>query len=289
MGFPLLQPGLSSEASDRPVRLYLLAFFMVVIGACALPLDMALSKAILPAADGVAPLLRLPGDLRRVISLSEVFGHGTGLLLIGLTVVVLDPIGRRRAVRLMTIAFTGGMLAALTKGLIARTRPNHSELTGAVAETFQTWLPLGSTDYATQSTPSGHAAQAVAMGVALAWRYPRGRSLFLFFAALACTQRIVDGAHFLSDVFWGGAIGLGVAALMLDRRALGKFFDRWERKPPAKIDLGQKMNRKQEGIKIRIDRADSREDKQLPFVIEQGHSDGCPYTLRFPSDRPHAA
>ena len=195
MGYQVFQSDLSSGASGRPVRLYLLACAMVVIGACALPLDLILSKAILPTSDGVAPLMRLPGDLRRVISLSEVFGHGTGLLLIGLTVVVLDPTGRRRAVRLLTIAFTGGMLAALAKGMVARTRPNHSELTGAVAETFQAWLPLGSTDYAAQSTPSGHAAQAVAMAAALAWRYPRGRSLFIFFAVLACTQRIVAVYH----------------------------------------------------------------------------------------------
>jgi len=233
--------------------------------------------------------MRLPGDLRRVISLSEVFGHGTGLLLIGLTVVVLDPTGRRRAVRLLTIAFTGGMLAALAKGMVARTRPNHSELTGAVAETFQAWLPLGSTDYAAQSTPSGHAAQAVAMAAALAWRYPRGRSLFIFFAVLACTQRIVAGAHFLSDVFWGAAIGLSVAALMLDSRALGRFFDRWESKRATETHPRLKLFRKRVGARIRIDQTHQHGDKQLPYIIEQGHTDGCPYTLRFPSDRSDAA
>jgi membrane-associated phospholipid phosphatase len=43
--------------------------------------------------------------------------------------------------------------------------------------------------------------------------YPKGRLLFALWAALACLQRVVAGAHYPSDVFGGVAIALAIATL----------------------------------------------------------------------------
>jgi membrane-associated phospholipid phosphatase len=41
--------------------------------------------------------------------------------------------------------------------------------------------------------------------------YPKGRLLFALWAALACLQRVVAGAHYPSDVLGGVAIAFAIA------------------------------------------------------------------------------
>jgi membrane-associated phospholipid phosphatase len=57
----------------------------------------------------------------------------------------------------------------------------------------------------------------VAFGLcaALAWRYPRGRWLFLVFAVSAALQRVATSAHYPSDVCFGASLGFLGAALFL--------------------------------------------------------------------------
>ena len=212
------------------LRLPLLAFLLVAAGCLFLLADMAVTNKLYVGSDSA---VHIPGDIRRVITLSEVFGHGSGLLLIGLTVFVLDQASRRKAWRFLAIALGGGLAAALLKGVAHRTRPGHADLTGTVWETFQGWFPLASAGYEGQSIPSGHAAQAAALAIALAWLYPRGRWLFATFAVLAALQRIVSGAHFASDVCFGAAIGCVVGVVVLHPRLLGRYFDRWESSDPG--------------------------------------------------------
>jgi membrane-associated phospholipid phosphatase len=162
----------------------------------------------------------LPGDVRRLIRLCEVFGWGGTVALIVATGAVLDPRGWRVAVRLAACAFGAGLVVDAMKLLVARVRPSAADLQSPVLDTFLAWLPLLHSDslgqrygYAVQSFPSAHAATAAGLAVALAALYPRGRWLFAAFAILAGIQRIEAQAHFASDVLVGAAVGCFVAGI----------------------------------------------------------------------------
>jgi undecaprenyl-diphosphatase len=73
-----------------------------------------------------------------------------------------------------------------------------------------------------QSFPSGHAATAAGLAVALAVLYPRGRWLFAVLAVLAALQRVEVQSHFPSDVLAGAALGCLTGALVSADWNLGR-------------------------------------------------------------------
>jgi membrane-associated phospholipid phosphatase len=209
--------------------LYLTALLLLAAAAVALPVDLRLSSP--------AMLDRLPGDLRKLVNLSEAFAHGLGAALLLISAWVLDPGNRRRLPRVAACAFGAGGVAQLSKLLIPRLRPNAFHGSDSVWDTF-----LGREELAlepfrqmshvnVQSLPSGHTATAVGLALGLAWLYPHGRWLFFFLAALAGFQRIFANMHYLSDVLAGAALGCLVAGMFLDRRLLGRVFTRLEQTP----------------------------------------------------------
>jgi len=180
-----------------------------------------LAAAVLSADLSIAAYVRshpLPGDLARLVRLSETFAWGGTALIIMLMAAVIDARGWRILPPLAIGAFGAGLLADGLKLIVARLRPGAADSSGAT-ETFLAWLPLLKLDhlghpygYALQSFPSAHAATAVGLAIALAALYPRGRWLFASLALLACFQRIESQAHFASDVLAGTAIGCAVGA-----------------------------------------------------------------------------
>jgi membrane-associated phospholipid phosphatase len=142
---------------------------------------------------------------------AEVFGYGVTVGVILLVVVVLDPAKRLLIPRLLLMVYGAGLAADGIKLLLARTRPRDFQFTGTIWNSFGKLLPLGHGGSSQHSFPSAHTATAVALAVTLAALYPRGRWLFGVFAALVGCQRIVSGAHFASDVFWGASLGWLVA------------------------------------------------------------------------------
>jgi membrane-associated phospholipid phosphatase len=186
---------------------------------------------------------RLPGDLARLVDLSEAFAHGLAVaVLLGVTA-SLDPVLRRARswpaaridiMRLVAAAYGGGLAVDLVKAAVTRVRPRAADLT-AVASVFDTFggsvaagavgaggLVGKSADL--MSFPSGHAAVAAGLATALAWKYPHGTATFTALAAAAAAQRVVSSAHYPSDVAFGAAIGVAVAALCLggSRPAAGR-------------------------------------------------------------------
>jgi membrane-associated phospholipid phosphatase len=64
------------------------------------------------------------------------------------------------------------------------------------------------------SFPSSHAAIAVGIAGALSAIWPAHRRIFLGLAVTIAATRFVIGAHYLSDVLLGCAVGLGIVVLM---------------------------------------------------------------------------
>jgi membrane-associated phospholipid phosphatase len=198
-----------------------------------------------PAASGKGPI-RVPGDVRRALDVSEGFAHGFGVAVILLSVWVLDRGGRRQVVRIAACAFGAGLLADVGKALVARLRPIAPFEVERVWNTFIGWLPVFRPEafadyerYHIRSFPSGHSATAVALALALAWRYPRGWWLFAILAVLSMAQRVVSGAHYPSDTLAAAAIACLFCGVLLDPRLLGRVFDLLEW-PRAESSGGEK-------------------------------------------------
>lgn len=104
-----------------------------------------------------------------------------------------------------------GVLTDVIKPLVGRLRPR---------ELFEQGLygfhPL-TTDWATNSFPSGHSQAIFSAMTALAVILPRYNLMWFALAVLVATSRVVTSVHYLSDVAAG--IYIGVAGAVLFRRA----------------------------------------------------------------------
>ena len=158
-------------------------------------------------------------ELRRLIMLSEIFGHGWGAVFVGLAVYVLDPARRRGFYRLVLVVLATGLAPDLIKLILARYRPHFffsGTFPGVADNVWQTFGGIQtafSSDY--QSFPSGHSALACGLAVILVQLYPRGKFFFSMLATLVMVQRVVACAHFPSDTLAGAALGIFVATLCL--------------------------------------------------------------------------
>ena len=192
---------------------------------------LALAAASLAVDCSVAqwfPHRNYPRLLAELIQLSEVFGHGLGVLVLAIVIYHLD-VGRRRALpRLLLCSLGAGMAANGVKMFIARTRPRFFEFDGDVTATFSGWLPLGRGGASLQSFPSAHTATAFGLAIGLAWLYPRGRRVFGILAILVACQRMQSNYHYLSDVLIGAAVGIVVARAFIGPGWLSSRIERLE-------------------------------------------------------------
>jgi membrane-associated phospholipid phosphatase len=201
----------------------LLLLALLLSAGLALSVDLPVSRWCL---QGICPQL-----LQWLLQVAEPFGNGMGVLLIVVVAYQLDPARRWALPRVMACALLGGIAADAVKLLVVRVRPRDFDLLNVdnnVWTTFGGWFPLTSAGGAGQSFPSGHAATAVALALALSWLYPRGRRLFPLLALLVACQRINEGAHYLSDTLCGAAVGGLVALVFLKVGPVPRWFDRWE-------------------------------------------------------------
>lgn len=196
----------ASQTHDAGMSLLATGVGLSMLAVLAVPID-------LPVAQWLGAH-ELPAAFRRLLRLSEVFAWGVTVTVIVLAAALLDARGWRIVPRLAAVTVGGGLAADTVKLLVARLRPSAADLDGGTLETFVAWLPaldpvlLGqSYGYTLQSFPSGHAATAAGLAVALALLYPRGRWLFGAVAALAAAQRLQGHAHFVSDVLAGASLG----------------------------------------------------------------------------------
>jgi membrane-associated phospholipid phosphatase len=203
-------------------RSLLVPLLLALAGWFVLPVDLGIAQWSL--------LGNCPDVLDKWFSLCEVVAHGLGVAAILATVAILDPGHRFVLPRLIAASFGAGLLANITKLIVARVRPHSFPFDGTVSDTFSHWLPLWNAGSQFQGFPSAHMATAAGLAVGLAWLYPRGRWLFLFLAVSAGGQRVVSGDHFPSDVLWGAALGSLFATGLFNGGPLSRWFDRMGRR-----------------------------------------------------------
>ena len=201
-------------------QLWSCAAVLAALGVAALAVDVPLARWIAAG--------QCPGMIEKICNLGELFGHGIGIGVIVALITVLDPWHRYAIPRILAASLGSGMLANGFKLILGRTRPLHYDLQGRGLDTFSGWFPLLEGGSWQQSFPSSHAATAAGLAIVLACFYPRGRWLFPLLAGVAGCQRVVEQYHFLSDVFWGAAVGCIFAPLCIYGSRLAQTFDRLE-------------------------------------------------------------
>lgn len=195
---------------------------LVGLGALALSIDVQVARYLFEN--------RPPGFIRKLVGMSEVFAHGYGTLIAVLAIYTLHPSRRGYLPRFAVACIAASVCAHIGKMSLVRLRPRNPELadfTGTWADTFGEWFPLLSYSAEFRSFPSAHVANGVGMMLALMWLYPRGKVLFPFLLVLAAAQRVQSAAHFVSDLFWGAAVGYVAAQFILSSKTNG-WFERWE-------------------------------------------------------------
>lgn len=209
-GLPAGRPGLLSLA----LALGLIGLLVLVAG-----LDVPVALAL--------QTFDWPGGGRRFLGFAEIGGHGKGAVMVLVAAFGLSRFQWRRhpgvTLRLVLATYAGGLATSLIKSLVTRVRPRSALLEQAAGafDTFgrQLLSPDASQTSAAvlMSFPSGHAAVAAALAACLCRLAPHGRWVFITLAVMACLQRLAIGAHYLSDVCLGAALGLLGAALILPR------------------------------------------------------------------------
>jgi lipid A 4'-phosphatase len=106
-----------------------------------------------------------------------------------------------RALFLFLAVAVSGLVTDLVKIVIGRARPKLLFTDGLHGFTW------GATQADYWSFPSGHATTIAALAVGLTLLWPRGVALYAALALLVGASRIIIGAHYVSDVLMGLAIG----------------------------------------------------------------------------------
>ncbi len=121
---------------------------------------------------------------------------------------------------MMVAASLAGLSADVARGLTGRTRPSAVAAQGWYGIRSEArWLIF---DHAYNSFPSGHTTAATGFVLPLfLWRRRFGALVFPFIVLVA-GARIYVGAHHLSDVIAGAALGTLVAVLLWRRTAGGE-------------------------------------------------------------------
>jgi undecaprenyl-diphosphatase len=101
-----------------------------------------------------------------------------------------------------------GLLVNVVKHIFGRARPG----VGGSLDPFL-FSPF-SWPAAYAGLPSGHAATAFSVLVALGTLWPRGRTLLLIYALLIAASRVAVTAHYPSDVLAGALVGVGGTLLV---------------------------------------------------------------------------
>lgn len=198
-------------------RSWFVSLVLVVLGGLIMPLDVSLSRWVRDHPP--------EANLRSVFDRAETFGHGTGVVMILITVTLLARPSRRQIAWLAAAPFGAGQAANLFKCFVIRTRPSALSAEEMVASlSVVDWSEdprFGFLSHFRNSSlhsfPSGHSATAFGLAIALGHLFPRGRWWFLGLAALVGCHRVCAQSHYPSDVLIGAALGISIGAWAMRR------------------------------------------------------------------------
>ena len=239
----------SFGARNRAKMTLARAFTTLVIAglvACAcIPADGWLMRVLGPYHQGLGT--RLGGDVKREFEFLQQFGSLTCSVVIGVAVLLTNVKAARRIPAWVIAALLNALCYTLLKIFLGRPRPRVVYHEHAV-EQLSPWsfgffwkttpLPrdadpvlagyqpgrLDAHSYAIGtgissdlwSMPSSHSAAAFLLSAVLSRMYPKLTPLLMFLACFVAFARVVTGAHFVSDVIVGGALGWVVGTLVMD-------------------------------------------------------------------------
>jgi len=128
------------------------------------------------------------------------------LVVAGILLILHNRHGGAAALLLLS-GMLGGLTYCVVKWLVGRHRPvngidpwHFTPLAGGLMGLFKSPPNL--------SFPSGHATLSFATAAALAILIPRWRWAFFLAASLVATERVLENAHYLSDVVAGAGLGV---------------------------------------------------------------------------------
>lgn len=137
------------------------------------------------------------------------FGYGVAGLAGYVALLVWNP----RSWRTLTAGLLAVLITALAanaaQGAIGRLRPNQAPSHLAFTQPFAELLTKQRVSF-----PSGEAATALALAYVLARLCPRWKAAAYAAGTLAAVARLVNGAHYLSDVAAGALLGELLARLL---------------------------------------------------------------------------
>lgn len=198
-------------------RSWFVSLALVALGCLIMPLDVSLSRWLRDHPP--------EANLRSVFDRAETFGHGTGVVMILITVALLARPSRRQMTWLAAAPIGAGQAANLLKCFVIRTRPSAL----SADEMFSSLSAVDWSDDSrfgflshfrsspSHSFPSGHSATAFGLAIALGHLFPRGRWWFLGFAGLVGCHRLCAQSHYASDVLIGAALGISIGASAMRR------------------------------------------------------------------------
>lgn len=180
---------------------------------------------------------RLGGDVVRELEALQQYGQGAVTILVVWSIWLLQPALRRRLLDWVFAIVLASLIGYPAKMLIGRPRPKFgdpehflgpfgvypvSEETG-LRHAWEIGSGISSDLW---SMPSSHTLFAVVMSSMLWVWYPRLRPVAVTMVVLVGVSRILFGAHYLTDVLVGGAMG-ALIAVPAARHHLGVRYVDW--------------------------------------------------------------
>lgn len=133
---PLSSTSFNRDAAVTEARRYWCAAVLALLALVAVTVDRPLAQWFLAG--------NSPYWIKKICALGEVFGHGLGVALFLVAILVLDPANRRSVVRVSTMAFGAGLFANVFKLWHRPLSAAQVRLQRRRGDTFSAWLPLGS-------------------------------------------------------------------------------------------------------------------------------------------------
>lgn len=218
----------------------------IILALLLVPLDRTLMQWLSPNG-GLGRFVK--GDVLRELEFLQQFGAISSVVIVGIVIWLADPQRRHKVIALAAAVVVNSLVMHAAKLTLGRPRPRvllgghvmsgregawefclpwgtyplprvgaDGTVTYLTAHAWDVWKGISSDLW---SMPSSHAGAAACLAATLARVYPRLTPLLMVLALIVGIARVLLGAHFVSDVVVGWAMGYCVGSAVMDRAARG--------------------------------------------------------------------